>query len=170
MATWGELAAAAPELAKTGRRLLYRTGSGEALLATVRGDAPPRIHPIAVAIVDDGLYGFILPSAKLRDLGEDGRFALHAYPDAERPHEFQVRGRVRPVDEATRAALATGWSFIVGSSPAFEFLIEDAVVGERDSRDEWPPRYTSWTERASPTADGEGHHELPTVKEANPAR
>lgn len=145
LATWGAFAAAAPELAQTGRRLLYRTGAGEALIATVRDDEPPRIHPIAVAVVGEGLYCFILPSPKLRDLREDGRFALHAYPDAERPHEFQLRGRVRLVDDATRATLAPDWSFSVGSAPAFEFLIEDAVLGERDSRDDWPPLYTVWS-------------------------
>jgi hypothetical protein len=150
LATWGQFASAAPELADKGRRLLYRTGGGEALLATVRADAAPRIHPIAVAVVGEGLYGFILPSPKLRDLREDGRFALHAYPDAERPHEFQLRGRVRLVDEATRATLAPDWSFTVGSAPAFEFLIEDAVLGERDSRDDWPPLYTAWSATPSP--------------------
>jgi hypothetical protein len=30
-----------------GRALFYRTGAGEALLATVREDDPPRVHPIA---------------------------------------------------------------------------------------------------------------------------
>jgi hypothetical protein len=145
LATWGAFAAAAPELAQTGRRLLYRTGAGEALIATVRDDEPPRIHPIAVAVVGEGLYCFILPSPKLRDLREDGRFALHAYPDAERPHEFQLRGRVRLVDDATRATLAPDWSFSVGAAPAFEFLIEDAVLGVRDSRDDWPPLYTVWS-------------------------
>jgi hypothetical protein len=150
MVTWGEFTAAAPELADKGRRLLYRTGGGEALLATVRGDEAPRVHPIAIAVVRQGLYGFILPSPKLRDLREDGRFALHAYPDAERPHEFQLRGRVRLVDDATRAMLAPDWSFSVGSAPAFEFLIEEAVLGERDSRDDWPPRYTSWSEERQP--------------------
>jgi hypothetical protein len=29
----------------------------------------------------------------------------------EAPHEFLVRGRVRPVDEGTRATLAPGWSW-----------------------------------------------------------
>jgi hypothetical protein len=148
VATWGEFAAAAPELAEKGRLLLYRTGAGEALIATVRDDEPPRIHPIAVAVFGEGLFCFILPSPKLRDLREDGRFALHAYPDAERPHEFQLRGRVRLVDDATRAMLAPDWSFTVGSAPAFEFLIEEAVLGERDDRDEWPPRYTSWSEES----------------------
>jgi hypothetical protein len=148
VATWGDLAAAAPDLAEKGKRLLCRTGGGEALLATVRGDAAPRLHPIAVAVVGEGLYGFILPSPKLRDLREDGRFALHAYPDAERPHVVEVRGRVRLVDDATRAMLASDWSGSVGSAPAFEFLIEEAVLGERDDRDEWPPRYTSWSEES----------------------
>ena len=48
MATWAELVAARPDLAAKGRALLYRTGSGEALIATVRADAPPRLHPIAI--------------------------------------------------------------------------------------------------------------------------
>ncbi len=145
MVPWGEFATAAPELAESGRTLLYRTGSGEALLATVHDDAPPRIHPIAVSVVGDGLYAFILPSQKLTDLEQDGRYALHAYPDANVPHEFQVRGRVRAVDDDTRAALAADWSFGVGEARAFEFLIEHAVLGERDSPDDWPPRYRSWS-------------------------
>jgi hypothetical protein len=145
MATWGDLAAAAPELAGKGRQLLYRTGDGEALLATVRDDTPPRIHPIAIGIVGGGLYAFILPSPKLTDLETDGRYSLHAYPDAAVPHEFEVRGRVRPVAGPRRAELATGWSWEVGDAAAFEFLVEEALLGERDSRDDWPPRYTTWS-------------------------
>lgn len=144
MATWSGFAAAEPGLASRGRELLYRTGSGEALLATIQGDAPPRIHPIAVEIVDGGLYAFILPSPKQTALEADGRYALHAYPDAQTPHEFLLRGRVRVVDEATRTALAARWPFQPGPAPAFEFLIEDALLGERESRDAWPPRYRSW--------------------------
>ncbi|HEY3522867.1 MAG TPA: pyridoxamine 5'-phosphate oxidase family protein [Candidatus Limnocylindrales bacterium] len=144
MARWADLVAANPGLAAKGRALLYRTGSGEAILATVRGDGPPRLHPIAIEQIDDGLYAFILPSGKLTDLEEDGRYALHAYPDADVPHEFAVRGRARPVDDETRARIAGGWPFDVGSAPAFEFLIDEALLGERDSRDDWPPRYTAW--------------------------
>ena len=149
MVPWSEFAAASPGLADSGRKLLYRTGSGEALLATVRADEPPRIHPIAVSVVFGGLYAFILPSPKLTDLEQDGRYALHAYPDADVPHEFQVRGRVRVVDDATRAALAAEWSFDVGEARAFEFLVQQAVLGERDTRDDWPPRYRSWTSERS---------------------
>jgi RimJ/RimL family protein N-acetyltransferase len=144
LATWKDFLAAAPEMAEKGRALFYRTGDGEALLATVREGEPPRIHPIAVGIVGGGLYGFVLPSPKQRNLETDGRYALHAYPDAAVPHEFTVRGRVRRVDEATRTALAPGWTWSVGDAPAYEFLIDEAILGERDSRDDWPPRYTTW--------------------------
>jgi hypothetical protein len=146
MARWGEFASGSPELAEKGRKLLYQTGGGEAMLATVSGGAaPPRIHPIAVGIVEGGLYAFILPSPKLTDLEDDGRYALHAYPDPAVPHELQIRGRVRRVDDQTRNALAKAWSFDVGSAWAYEFLIEDVLVGERDSRNDWPPRYSSWS-------------------------
>jgi hypothetical protein len=141
----------APDLAEKGRALFYRTGAGEALLATVREDDPPRVHPIAVAVNGSGLYAFILPSPKLTDLEADGRFALHAYPDAVEPHEFLVRGRVRPVDEGTRATLAPGWSWHVGEAPAFEFLIEEALLAERASRDDWPPKYSTWAVARSAT-------------------
>jgi hypothetical protein len=147
MATWSELADRAPDLADKGRELLYRTGNGEALLATVRDDEPPRIHPIAIEQRGDGLFAFILHSKKLTDLRTDGRYALHAYPDAVVPHEFVIRGRVREVDATRREALAGDWPFSVGDATAFEFLVEEAILGERASRDDWPPKYTTWTER-----------------------
>jgi hypothetical protein len=145
--SWADLAAAAPELAEKGRALLYRTGSGEALLATVRDDEPPRIHPIAIQVMDGGLFAFILPSPKLTDLLTDGRYALHAYPDAVRPHEFVVRGRVVEVDGDRRRSLAEGWSWTVGEARCFELLVEEAVIGERETRDDWPPRYSVWPAR-----------------------
>ena len=144
MSTWNEFATAAPQLAEQGRALLYRTGNGEALIATVREGTPPRIHPIAVGIVDGGLYAFILPSGKQRDLEADGRYALHAYPDAVVPNEFTIRGRVRRVSEPRRSAIGAGWAWAVGDAPAYEFLIDEAILGERASRTDWPPRYTTW--------------------------
>jgi hypothetical protein len=143
--TWGEFAAAAPDVAASGRALLYRTGHGEALLVTVRGDDPPQAHPISVGVVNGGLYAFILRSPKLRDLELDGRYALHAHFDPNVPHEFLIRGRVRPVDDhVTRASLAADWDWSVGNAPAFEFLVEDALYGERARADDWPPRYVAW--------------------------
>jgi hypothetical protein len=146
--TWGEFATAAPEIAASGKALLYRTGHGEALLVTVRQDEPPQAHPISVSVVNGGLYAFILPSPKLRDLEQDGRYALHAHFDPGTPHEFLVRGRVRPVDEATRAVLAADWDWGVEDAPAFELLLEDVLYGERASADDWPPRYATWTAAA----------------------
>src|SRR3954469_2514367 len=115
MATWNELARAAPEIAERGRSLLERSGIGEGLLATVRQATPPRIHPVHVRIVDGRLLTFVIAgSAKAGDLAVDGRYALHAHQDPAVPHEFLVRGRAQLVtDSATRDAAAAQWSFEV---------------------------------------------------------
>ncbi len=147
MVAWSDFAAAAPDIAAEGQRLIERSGIGEGLLATVRGDAPPRINPIYVAIVDGRLLAFlIVGSAKLGDLTADGRYALHAHQDPAEPHEFLVRGRAHEVTDATiRDAAAMAWSFEVDDGyRLFEFSIDHAVLGERADADAWPPRYTSW--------------------------
>jgi hypothetical protein len=148
MATWAGLESAAPELAALGRELLYRSGDGEALLITVRGDALPRAHPISLRVVGPGLYAFVLRSPKQRDLLEDGRYALHAHFDPATPHEFSISGRARRVDPETRARLAANWAFEPGDAEAFEFLIDEAIYGERPTADDWPPRYTTWKSEA----------------------
>lgn len=147
MATWGEFSTAAPALAEGGRALLYRSGRGSGMLATVRGGGLPRVNPITLAVVDDRLVAFIiLDSAKATDLEEDGRYALHAHHDRAEPHEFLVRGRARPIDDAEiRDRIARGWPFEVDASyRLFEFLVEHAILGERPTPNDWPPRYTSW--------------------------
>lgn len=145
LASWAEFATAAPDLAAKGAAHLDRA-EGAALLATVRADAPPRIHPVTVGIVDDHLYVFLLESAKQRDLAEDGRFALHAHQDMAAPDEFSVRGRARIVPQGElRARVASGWYFGVDDTNVlFELLIQTAILGER-AADEWPPRYTRWS-------------------------
>jgi hypothetical protein len=50
MATWAEFEAVAPAMAGAGRRLIYRTETGQALLATVRHTGLPRIHSIYVGM------------------------------------------------------------------------------------------------------------------------
>jgi hypothetical protein len=151
MATWADSARVAPELAARGRELLYREGHGGAILASVRGDAPPRLHPISVGVVGDGLYAFILASAKRIDLEQDGRYALHAHLDPAAPNEFEIRGRVRVVGEPVRSTVADGWFFNADEGyELFEFLIDSALVGERPTADDWPPRYTSWRPAADP--------------------
>ncbi len=154
--TWADFERAAPDMARAGRRLLYTTEVGEGLLATVRDDAPPRLHPIWLAIVDGHLYAFILASAKRRDLEIDGRYALHNHRDPSAPSEFSVRGQAHRVDEAeVRSGVGAGWYFQVDdSSRLFEFGIDAAVLGVRDDADEWPPRYSTW--RADDLIDSPG--------------
>jgi hypothetical protein len=60
MATWADLERDAPALAAEGRRLLYARGDGEALLATVRGDEPPRYTSWRPALSGQG-YDRTLP-------------------------------------------------------------------------------------------------------------
>jgi hypothetical protein len=148
MATWTEFEAAAPELAAAGWKLLAAQAAGESdgdgLLATVRGDLAPRIHPVSVGLATGHLYTFVLQSAKLRDLEQDGRFALHSHQDPKAPDEFMLRGRAHRVDGPARAEAASGWSFEVDDTYVlFELGIESAVLGRR-AADEWPPRYTTW--------------------------
>jgi hypothetical protein len=147
LATWNEMAADAPQLAERGRALLMPTGTGDGMLATVRGDAPPRIHPVSCEIVDGQLLVFVLRSAKLVDLERDGRYALHANIDPAAPSEFMVRGVAREVtDPAARAAAARAWSFTVDEGyRLFALDIASAALGERPSADAWPPVYTRWT-------------------------
>lgn len=154
MVTWAEFAAGAPEIAAEARRLIYARGDGEALLATVRGDEPPRIHPVNVAIIGDRLYAFVIAaSPKRRDLEEDGRFALHTHQEPTAPSEVAVRGRARLVgDGPERSRVADEWAFGVDEHyTLFEFSIESALLGARTSADEWPPRYTSWRSETGAT-------------------
>ena len=146
MATWSEFVSADPDMAAEARRLLYARGDGEALLATVRDDDPPRIHPINVGVVDGRLYAFLLRSAKRIDLERDGRYALHTHQDPADPGEFSVRGRARLIDDdGVRAAVGASWFFTVDETyELFEFQIESAILGRRGP-DEWPPRYSRWT-------------------------
>lgn len=142
---WAELETSAPELSATGRRLLEARG-GEAMLSTVRGDDPPRIHPVNVGIVDGWLYVFVIArSPKRTDLETDGRYALHTHVDPLAPDEFSVRGRATLVtDAAVRARVGSGWAFEVDDGyTLFELSAASALVGQR-AADEWPPRYLSW--------------------------
>ncbi len=147
MATWNHFSKAAPDQAATGRALLERTGSGEGLLATVRDEASPRIHPVSVGIVDGRLLLFVINgSAKATDLAADGRYALHAHQDPAVPHEFLIRGRATAVaDPALRAAAAADWAFEADDGyTLYELDIHHAILGTRPTADDWPPVYASW--------------------------
>jgi len=146
LASWGDFAAASPELNAAGERHLDRS-EGAAFLATVRGsDGAPRIHPVTVGVVEGGLYVFLLDSAKRADLVEDGRYALHAPQDRDAPDEFSVRGRARLIPQGElRERVGAGWFFEVDDTYwLFELRIQTAILGER-AANEWPPRYRRWS-------------------------
>jgi len=147
MTGWRALAAADPVLAAEARRLLERSGTGEGLLATVRDDGLPRIHPVYVVILDGRLLTAVLAgSLKREDLALDGRYALHAHQDPAAPHELLIRGRAAEVsDPAVRASAVAVWPFTVGAGDAlFELGIDHVLLGERPDADAWPPVYRSW--------------------------
>jgi hypothetical protein len=151
MESWGLFAAAEPEMAERGREILYRRGDGEGFLTTVAANGTPRIHPLNAGVRDGRLLVFVQGhSAKARDLESNPHYALHAHVDAAHPDEFMVRGRAQLVTDAgLRQATATDWFFTVSDSyPLYELLIEHALLGERASADDWPPRYRSWRSAA----------------------
>ena len=139
-------------MAEKGRALLYQRGDGEGFLTTVAANGTPRIHPLNVGVKDGRLLVFVQGhSAKARDLEANPHYALHAHQDPATPHEFMVRGEARLVtDAATRQAAATDWFFTVSVDyPLYELLIEHALLGERGTADDWPPRYRSWRSAGS---------------------
>lgn len=115
--TWGELEAAAPEVAAAGRELIQRFGY--MLMGTIRRDGTPRISPVEVHFVEGDLRLTMMPrTLKARDLSRDPRLILNV-PIAD-PHdpgaEFKVRGRAIVLDDpvqlrATADAIkaASGW-------------------------------------------------------------
>jgi hypothetical protein len=153
MTTWNDLILSAPDLGAAARALLGRTGPAEGMLATVRPGVPPRIATVKVGFVEGRLVTFVIvDSTKLRDLTEDGRYALHAHVDPAAPNELLIRGRATAVtDAALRAAAVAVWPFEVDDGYAlFELSVDHVLLGRRASADEWPPVYTSWT----PSAQG----------------
>ena len=76
--------------------MFYEFGLGLGFLATTRLDQGPRVHPICPVMDGDGLYAFIVPGPKLRDLERDGRYALHSetFPPPNQDDAFYVTGTV----------------------------------------------------------------------------
>ena len=147
MESWDAFARAEADMAEKGKALLYQRGDGEGFLTTVAANGTPRIHPLNVGVRDGRLLVFIQGhSARARDLESNPHYALHAHQDPAAPNEFMVRGQARLVtDMATRQAAAADWFFTVPDSyPLYELLVEHVLLGERDSADDWPPRYRSW--------------------------
>jgi len=108
MVTWSQFAAAEPQLAATGRALLYQFNVGLAFLATVRRDGAPRLHPVCPVLFNDRLFVLITAaSPKRHDLERDGRYALQTFPQPKPgSDEFYASGTARLVaDPVIREAV-----------------------------------------------------------------
>jgi hypothetical protein len=144
---WSGLEESAPTIASRGRELFFQYGVGLGYLATIRGDGGPRIHPFCPIVAYGGLWGFIAPSPKQRDLRRDGRCAVHSFPAEDVDDELYLQCRAVAVHEPqvideVRAAYHAP---IQGDDETlFELLIERAMLATYVTRPSWPPRYTIW--------------------------
>lgn len=146
MPRWSDFAAAAPELASDGERLLSQYGVGLGYLATVGRDGAPRIHPVCPLIFAGGLYVFVVPSPKRHDLVRDGRYALHAFPCRDTDDEFCITGRAgRVIDAHLREAAVAAYHLPVPQDhELFELSVERAMLARYRHRGDWPPTYAVW--------------------------
>ena len=127
-APWSDLAAAAPEIAAAGQRLLFPESTGYAFIGTVRKDGGPRLHPICPVLCAGRLYAFIVDMGyKYRDLLRDPRYALHALPPPAGGEEFYLTGTAQPIaDAGIRARVVAETGGRQGSQP-FEALFELSI-------------------------------------------
>ena len=154
MTSWRDFKSEQPELAEQGAELLYHVGVGLAFLSTVRADGGPRVHPVCPLITPDGLYAFIVPSPKRRDLHRDGRYAMHTFPLDDNEDAFYLTGTSRPVaSSGLRAGLARQFADERSGSgvPApgedqelFEFDVQSAMLTLTTGHGDPEPRHTIW--------------------------
>jgi hypothetical protein len=128
MMTWGGFAAVEPELAESGKALLYQHGVGLGFLATTRLDGGPRVHPMCPLLSSEGAYAFVVPSPKQQDLRRDGRYAIHSFPCPENEDAFYFVGEARLVQDSTvREALARQFVEERSQFPVLPPAAEDAL-------------------------------------------
>jgi hypothetical protein len=103
MATWTEVEAAAPELAKLARELFE--ANKHLTIATLRRDGSPRISGIECRFIEGDIwFGSMANAVKALDLQRDPRFALHSGTgDADQwKGDAKVAGRIEEVVEPAR--------------------------------------------------------------------
>ena len=154
--TWGDLRVGRPDLAVTGRRLLYSYGIGVGFLATVRADGGPRVHPICPVLTEPALFAMIIPGPKLADLRRDPRYALHGetYPPPDEDDAFYVSGTALEVSDpavweqvalqmlAERSTTERWAGF--ESQVLFEFRVERCLLTLTHAADGFPACHTIW--------------------------
>jgi hypothetical protein len=141
-------------MAAQGKSLLYQFGVGLAFLATVSFDGRPRVHPMCPLITDEGLFAFIVPSPKQRDLTRSGAYALHSFPCPRNEDAFYLSGQASLVSDADgRDALAR--QFLAerhglnleppsNDDALFEFHIESCLLTRTTGHGDPAPNHTVW--------------------------
>ncbi len=152
--SWSDFNTRQPELARSGAGLLYHFGVGLAFLATVRADGGPRLHPMCPLLTDTGLYAFIVPSPKQRDLHRDGRYAMHSFPLEDNEDAFYLSGVASHVSHRqTRERLARQFAdersdFAVPppdeEQHLFEFQVQAAMLTRTTGHGDPRPQHTIW--------------------------
>jgi len=137
--SWKSFQEASPELAQLVQERLNRK---IAYLATLKKDGSPRLHPVTPFIGNGMLFIFTEPSSpKIRDLVQDGRYALHCSVGDEGPLiEVQVSGEAVNVEDPLvreKAESLAASSVDIESYFLFEFQVERVLVVEYD-RDRKP--------------------------------
>jgi len=154
MATWAAFVEREPGMAAQGQSLLYQHGVGLAFLATNRPDGRPRLHPMCPLIADEGLFAFIVPSPKRRDLERRGAYALHSFPCPMNEDAFYLTGTASLVaDPARREALAQQFvaerAVIEVAAPSdddalFEFDIDSCLLSRTTGHGDPAPVHRVW--------------------------
>ena len=154
MVSWSALTRGEPDLASQGHALLYQHGVGLAFLATARPDGSPRLHPMCPLIADDGLFAFIVPSPKQRDLERRGVYALHSFPCPTNEDAFYLTGSASLVtDSVHREALArqfvaeraaVGVPAPAGDDALFEFDIDACLLTRTTGHGDPAPVHRIW--------------------------
>jgi hypothetical protein len=151
--SWGDFKAQQPDLARQGAELLYHYGVGLAFLGTVRADGGPRLHAMCPLLTDTGLYAFIVPSPKQRDLHRDGRYAMHSFPMDDNEDAFYLSGAASRVSHSQlRDQLAQQFAAERDSAlpppgeeqQLFEFQLQGAMLTRTTGHGDPEPQHTIW--------------------------
>jgi hypothetical protein len=152
--SWSAFMQREPDLATQGRSLLYQHGVGLAFIATVGVDSRPRVHPVCPLITDEGLFAFIVPSPKQRDLSRTGAYALHSFPCPTNEDAFYVTGQAAVVtDTERRNALERQFVAerdVIGVAPPsmddvlFEFDVDSCVLTRTTGHGDPSPSHRIW--------------------------
>ena len=151
--SWRDFKVQQPELARQGADLLYHYGVGLAFLGTVRADGGPRLHPMCPLLTESGLYAFIVPSPKQKDLHRDGRYAMHSFPLDDNEDAFYLSGLASYAPQPEiRDRLGQQFAAERSGSPPppgeeqhlFEFQIQAAMLTRTIGHGDPEPQHTIW--------------------------